>query len=678
MLSGDKTAPTELPQRDVVGACVTRSQRIVLVALVALISLPHVLHLPLWVSANVGLLLAWQATGIARGWRAPPVMVRAIITLAVFVAVFVGFGRVNGQGAGVSLLTLMLALKLSEVVRYRDVVVVLCLCCFVLVTQFLFSQSLGMAVYLLMGCWLVVAGFVHAHIQDSALHQSAHRHALAESARLLALAIPVAAIFFVLFPRLPGPLWGLPANDHGQATTGLSDRMSPGSLSSLAQSDAVALRARFDAAAPPPAARYWRGPVFWDFRNGTWSNNRRAPSLPLASIDVRDDTYTTDITLAPTHNPWLIALDIPLDVDRTYTQSAGATLLAPDDIDQRIRYIAHSATAYTLDAKLPAAARQRALAIPGNGNSQARALGARWAASGSPAEVVADALQMFRQKPFRYTLNAPRTSQANSVDDFLFRTRAGFCEHFAGAFTFVMRAAGIPARVVTGFQGAEHSTVGNYWIVRNADAHAWSEVWLAGRGWIRVDPTAAVAPSRIERGITAAVSDQGDLPFMARRQASSAIYQARMAWDAVNAGWNRWFLAYGPELQQQLFAWLGLAGFGSAIAMLTFGTVGLLGLVSLWLAWRMRPRRIADPVERAWQGVLARLARRGLTPATGEAPQTFAARVAQHRPDLAPAFDMLVDRLVALRYRPAPSATDRGRFITQARAFRPGRAPSPS
>lgn len=647
-----------------------RSRRATLLILVALIYLPHLWHLAYWVSALVALLMAWQALAVARSWAPPPAWLRAFLTLAVVGAVFISFGRINGQDAGVALLTLMLALKLSEVTRYRDVIVIFCLCCFVLATQFLFSQSLLMAAYLVLASWLIVAAFVSAHDQPT---KAGYAHAGAESARMLALAIPVAAVFFVLFPRLPGPLWGLPAN-NSQATTGLADRMSPGSISSLARSDAVALRVRFSGPVPAPAERYWRGPVFWDFHDGSWDNDRHAPTLPAARLSTTGAPTVADITLAPTHNRWLIALDLPLSVNRPYQRSPAGTLLAADDIDQRIRYIARSAIAHTLDAHLGPAARRRALTLPRQGNPRARRLARRWAqASSAPAAVVQKALQMFRQQPFRYTLNAPRTSQSNSVDDFLFSTRAGFCEHFAGAFTFLMRAAGVPARVVTGFQGAEHSTVGDYWIVRDADAHAWSEVWLSGRGWVRVDPTAAVAPSRIESGITSAVSDRSDLPFMARRQSSNLWYQAGMAWDAVNAGWNRWFLAYGPALQQRLFARLGLSGFRTAIIILTLSTVGLLALVSLWLAWRMRPQQTRDPVERAWLAVQRRLARIGLAPRIGEAPRPYCQRVTEQRPDLAEHLGILVDQWVALRYGPAPDAAIREQFIARARRFRPRR-----
>ncbi|HET7315678.1 DUF3488 and transglutaminase-like domain-containing protein [Salinisphaera sp.] len=642
-----------------------------LTALVAVICLPHALHLPVWVSLATAAVLTWNGLRLLLGYAAPSALLRGLLSFAAVAAVLLGFGRINGQTAGVALLVLMLALKLTETIRYRDVVIVLALCCFVLVTQFLFSQSPAMAAYLIAGCWLVVAAFVHIHAgDDTPIAASA-----AESARLLALAIPVAAALFVLFPRLPGPLWGLPTAGGERARTGLSDHMTPGSIAALARSGAVAFRVRFDGPVPPPVERYWRGPVLWDFDHGTWHTGADvARDLAPPEISADGPTVRTDITLEPSHQPWLIALDMPLDTVHRHRRAPGGNWVAPAPIDRRIRYVARSAVTYTLDAHLAPAARRRALALPAHGNPRARALARRWAQrTGTARAVVHSALDFFRRGGFRYTLSPPRTSRDDSVDDFLFSTRAGFCEHFAGAFTFLMRAAGVPARVVTGYQGAQHAPLGDYWIVRDSDAHAWSEVWLAGAGWVRADPTAAAAPERVRAGIRAAVADTGDLPYMAGGHGRDAWYHARMFWDAVDTGWNRWFLAYGPALQQRLFGALGLAGFGAAIAVLTALVVGVLALVSLWLAWRMREIREPDPAVRAWQKLCRRLARIGLARHTGEAPDRYADRVAARRPDLAATITDLAARYSRLRYASGVRLREHRAFIRRARRFRPRR-----
>jgi transglutaminase-like putative cysteine protease len=641
--------------------------RLLLGACLGLIGLPHVLHLPLWVAASAGVLLAWQILAAWRAWPAPNLALRVLLIAAAFIAVFIGFGRVNGESAGVALLLLMMLLKLCEIRRHRDVMVLLSLSCFLLATQFLFSQSLAMAAYLLVATWLLISVFVTANTTGGTL-----RAAAAEAARLLLWAAPIAAALFVLFPRIPGPAWG--PSGPTRAVTGLSDHMRPGSIAALARSDAVAFRVRFPDGTPPPRARYWRGPVLWDFDHGTWRMDageraRSAPAIQRRKARV----LRSVITLAPTAHRWLIALDTPLAADVPSRLDGSATLMSTHAIDTRIRYTVRSALGGRIQPTLDAATRARATRLPAQGNPRARALAARWVASGAaPRSIVAKAQAMFRHQDFHYTLTPPPTSTVNGIDDFLFSTRSGFCEHYAGAFTFLMRAAGIPARVVTGYQGGEHSAAGNYWIVREADAHAWSEVWLADRGWVRVDPTAAVAPARIDAGIGTALAGNPALPFMARAN-GDAWYQARLLWDAVNAGWDRWFLAYGPALQQHFLATLSLSGAGRALGALILIVVGLLVLIAAGMAWRMRRAPHPDQAVRYWQRVARRLSAIGLARVPGEGPLAYAERVARARPDLAVEIRALAVGYARLRYASGTPEHDRQQFINQARAFSPRR-----
>ncbi|GAB3684494.1 transglutaminase TgpA family protein [Salinisphaera aquimarina] len=651
----------------------TASQRLRLAVCLVLIALPHVFHLPLWVLALTVPIVTWQGLAAWRNWPQPGRLVRFLLAAAVFVTVFAAFGRVNGQEAGVSLLLLMLALKLCEIRSHRDAMVFLSLLCFLLITQFLFSQSLAMAAYLILGTWLVVAAFVDIGSRTTT------GIALSDSARLLLQALPIAALLFVLFPRIPGPIWGLPSDAGARAVSGLSDSMSPGSITNLALSEGVALRARFIDGVPPPAQRYWRGPVLWDFNGESWEVNQANRRLPEATVDAGPDSrrWRVDITLEPTRQDWLIALDVPQSVDRESRRGAGATLSSDDDIDTRTRYVATSLSGARLDSRLPATSRRRALLLPVDGNPRARALARHWVDQGlAPPAIVAAALRRFREQPFVYTLSPERTRRNARIDDFLFRTRQGFCEHYAGAFTFLMRAAGVPARVVTGYQGGEAALVGDYWVVRNSDAHAWAEVWLDGQGWTRVDPTAAVAPERIESGVSASLADNSALPYMARA-GGQAWYRLQMLWDGVNAGWNRWFLAYGPQLQQQVLDALGLAGWTRALLALTAAMIAMLALVSLWLAWQMRRRAHPDPVVRAWATVCARLAAAGHPRAVQEGPRAFGERVAASRPDLAVAVRALAQRYVRLRYAPLAGdekqQAERDIFIRHARDFRPSR-----
>jgi len=647
------------------------AQRLRLTACLVIVAAPHLFHLPFWVIALALPVIAWQALAARLAWPAPGRLLRFILAAAAFAAVFAGFGRVNGQEAGVSLLLIMLSLKLCELRSHRDAMVFLSLLCFLLVTQFLFSQSLAMAAYLIIGTWLIIAAFVDIASVTST------RTALADSTRLLMQALPVAALLFVLFPRIPGPIWGLPSDAGARATSGLSDSMSPGSIADLALSDGVALRARFAGEAPPPAERYWRGPVLWDYNGRSWEINQANRRLPAATVTRagNSQSWPVDITLEATRHDWLIALDVPTAINRSAQQGAGATLHADDDIDTRTRYLATSITGGVLDGNLAETSRRRALLLPSAGNPRARDLAERWVHEDlAPTAIVDAALGRFREQPYRYTLSPAPVSRDAGIDDFLFDTREGFCEHYAGAFTFLMRAAGIPARVVTGYLGGEPALVGDYWIVRNSDAHAWAEVWLAGRGWVRVDPTAAVAPDRIDSGISGSLADNSALPYMAR-SSGSGWYRAQMVWDAVNAGWDRWFLAYGPQLQQQVLDKLGLAGWTRALLALTAGVIGLLVLVSVWIGWQMRRRRHPDPVVRAWQQICQRLGAAGYPRADNEGPRDYANRVASARPDLAATLGALVERYIRLRYAPVECSDtqEADLFISKAARFRPRR-----
>ena len=647
----------------------SRKERLALVGLALFVSAGHIAHLPVWLSGLALLLFIWQGWAHWQGRPSPPGWLRGGATLGVFACVFFGIGQLTGQTAGVALLALMTTLKLSELQRQRDAEIVLLLCCFVLATEFLFSQSLVMALYLVAGLVAIVTVFVYVHTLAG---PGRLRHAIGEAATLTVLAIPLAGLCFVLFPRLPGPLWHLGGGEDSAAVTGLSDRMSPGAISQLARSQRVALRARFDGPAPPPRARYWRGPVLWDFADNTWYNRADGPDLAGANVMAQGPTQSVTITLEARDQPWLIALDTPLSADRDYRLGAGATLIADTPINERIRYRTRSALQRRLDPDLSRAARARALALPPAGNPRTRALARRLAVDTDSHGALADrAMKWLTAHDFVYTLRPPETSSRNAVDDFLFRTRAGFCEHYAGAMVYLMRAAGVPARVVTGYLGAEPALYGDYWIVRDANAHAWAEIWQPGTGWVRVDPTRAVAPARIDHlpengrdSVGAGGNARANEPL------TGLFYRGRMAWDGMNAAWNQWFLAYGPALQKGLMQRLGLNSQGAGVVVLTLAGVGLLALASLFMLWRMRPARTHDPVLRAWQGVERRMARTGRPRACHEPASQWAARLAPTMPRNGPELIALAADYEALRYDPRTAAAERRNFQRKARRFR--------
>ena len=286
----------------------------------------------------------------------------------------------------------------------------------------------------------------------------------------------------------------------------------------------------------------------------------------------------------------------------------------------------------------------------------------------APQAIIAAALQHFANQPFHYTLRPPLLMNQHSIDQFVFETRRGFCEHYASAFTFMMRAAGIPARVVTGYQGAERN--GDYYIVRQSDAHAWSEVWLEGRGWVRIAPTAAVAPERVELGLGGALPASEPIPGLARLGRGTLV-QLQLRWDQVNAAWNRWVLAYGPELQQNIMSALGMPGLRALLITLTVLTLSSLLIINLLVARAHQSELERDPVQRIWRRFLGKLKRAGLAPQLHEGPIDLSQRVARERPQLADDAQRISQLYVHLRY--ASRQTDPvllKRFRQRVRQFR--------
>ncbi len=633
----------------------------------ALVLAPHALTLPLWISLS-WLLFALLATRAGRAtW---PGWLKMLLAIAGTAGVLLQYGSVIGPQGGVALLVFLSGAKLLETQSARDRFGLLFVGCFLLVAYFLNSQSLAMAAYMIVAAIALVAGLI-ANLQPA----PELRATLATAGRMLVQALPLALLLFVLFPRLQGPLWGLP--QQGAAQTGLSDRMSPGDFSQLALSDEIAFRVEFGGGtarlAPATDSLYWRGPVLWDFDGRTWQTRLAVPPNPVRGEGLGDAVSYT-ITLEPHRQRWLFLLGLPQRLPPLQAT------LGPDlqwqtktPITQRLRYSIDANLDYRLDAAgLSAATRARTLALP-EGNPQTLALARRWAAEQPDAGIlVQQALRHFRREPFFYTLKPPLLG-ANSVDDFLFRTRRGFCEHYASAFVILMRAAGVPARVVTGYQGGELNPLGGYWIVRQRDAHAWAEVWLDKQGWTRIDPTAAVEPNRIERGLDAALAG---LPTPERRAGlvdlnANWLLPLRLSWDLLNNQWNQWVLGYNQDRQRQFLARLnpflatwqgmawGLAGAGG----------GLLLLMAL-LAIPRLARAKTDPAHRAYQRFCQRMHRIGITRGDAEGPDDFACRAAALCPEQAEAITHISQLYLGLRYGQA-EAEKLGELEKRVSAFRP-------
>ncbi|MBU1424138.1 MAG: DUF3488 and transglutaminase-like domain-containing protein [Gammaproteobacteria bacterium] len=613
-----------------------------LTACILLVSAPHAEHLPLWVSAVCIALLAWRAYLTYSGNPLPARWLLLGITVVCVLGIAVSYHRLFGREVGVTLLILLITLKLLELRTVRDATVLIYLSCFIIITNFFYSQSIPTALYMLFTLLVIMATWVQ--MQTGTL---AFKPRLRIAGVLLLQAIPLSLIIFVLFPRVQGPLWGMPQDAY--ASSGLSDTMAPGTMSRLSLSDAVTFRVTFNDKVPTREQMYWRGPVLWDYDGTTWKRGRNATLQRPVLTDAGNPVDYT-VTLEPHNKRWLFVLDLPEKISIPADLAPDFQELSQKPVSSRIRYSATSLLSYRASLNEPPQQLQRALALPQGYNPQARKLAAEWrASSNSDVAVINTALAYFNQNGFEYTLEPPLLG-LNGVDEFLFGTKKGFCEHYAGSFVVLMRAAGIPARVVTGYQGGEYNELGGYYILRQYDAHAWAEVWLRDRGWVRIDPTAAISPTRIQDGLNAALPGNIALPFLARTQ-SPFLLKLRFNLDALTNEWNQWVLGYDTERQ---FAFLTRMGMEDitwqklALNMLA-GVALLTGIFTLIMLRRLVVRR-TDAVQAAWLKACRKLEKAGLPRAPHEGAMDYAERIAAARPDLAEDIYDIAARYASLRY----------------------------
>ena len=632
----------------------------------ALVAAPHVQRLPWWLSGLAAMLIVWRANIARTRSKLPPRVAVIGIVLVASAGVYFQYGTMFGRDAGVALLVVMLGLKLLEMSNRRDALLLIFLSYFLVITNFLYSQTIPTALYMLACVWFITAAMIgvnYARPARSVVPQ------MRTSAVLLAQAAPLMLVLFVLFPRVHGPLWGMPS-DAQRASTGLSDSMAPGSVTDVALSDAVAFRVAFTSPMPEPKSMYWRGPVLWDYDGRTW----RAPPRRYAkmSYDAEYKPVEYSVTLEPHGKVWLFALDLPGILPPRTLATSDFQLISPRPVATRLRYEMTSFLEYRYGVNDPQSLLDQALALPAGFNPRtlelANSLKARHK---TDRAIVEAAYAMFGRERFFYTLSPPPLG-THMVDEFLFDTKSGFCEHYASAFAVLMRAAGIPARVVTGYLGGEINPIGDYVIVRQAEAHAWTEVWLRGTGWVRVDPTAAVSPARLERGITT-VDAAGTLPLFMRSD-NPVMRRMRLTWDSLANSWNQWVLGYTPERQRSLLTRVGLDdATWRTLAGLLLGFVGAVVLVIAFFTLRRLRVRVDDPVQRAYLAFCRKLAARGLARAPAEGPLAYARRIAQSRPDLAGAVADFVALYVSLRYARAARETGVARLKKLAHDFRPSK-----
>lgn len=624
---------------------IPRSSLIWLLVAQALVMVPYLPHLPIWmIGLWVGCSL-WRVQIVRMRAEYPGTLVKCTLLLATAAGVFFSRGSLIGLDAGAALLMAAFILKLLEMRTRRDALVLIFLGFFCVVVGYLFEDSLLWAVFTLLTVSTLLAALIG--LQQAAL-ASNPVSTLKLALKLLLQAVPLMVLLFLFFPRLE-PLWSLPQPSN-KGITGLSDSMAPGDIAQLSRSAALVFRASFEGPIPPHSQLYWRGLSLEQFDGRRWSQSGRAMVSQAPDWQKRGDPVTYSIVMEPSGRPWLLALDIGETRLADVRQMNDFRLQRRHPIEQTLLYGVSSWPNAVRETQLSEGALRQNLQLPPRGNPQAR----QWAADLSRRHPYADALvdammAHFSDEPYHYTLKPPVLG-ADSIDDFLFSSRSGFCAHYAGAMTFVLRAAGIPARVVAGYQGGELNPDGQYLSVRQFDAHAWVEYWQPGIGWRSVDPTAAVAPQRIEQGLEQALA--ADEPFLENAPFSTLRYRnlpwlnsLRLSWDSLNYGWQRWVLGYQGQ-QQVLVLSRWFSGFDGAAFF--GGAAAIIGLLALWL---FKPwQRESDPQLRLFKAFERLLARHGVRRRQAEGANDFSRRAALQFPAHATAILAFVIEFEAQRY----------------------------
>lgn len=606
----------------------------------------HADHVPLWATAAALLWAGWRFAHELRPVRLPSPFAKIGVTLLLVVAVFAQFKTVNGLSAGTALLVVMGSLKLLETHTQRDRGIVIGASLFLLLAACLDRQSMVRAPLYLIHAWICCAAL---GVTTRGNVGVSNRTIALLAARSLLLALPLALVLFLFFPRMAGAFWTLPQSEG--ATTGLSDSMSPGSISSLSESDEPAFRVHFETDPPPPEERYWRGPVLHDFDGYTWRQNP-GQYYVRSPLQFEGKEYRYSVTLEPSSERWWFALDTVVEAPdrRRVRLTFDQQLVGNDAVTRLITYNAVSYTQTRSEGPVPLIARRIDTRLPPDRNRRSVALAkAMRARAGSDQQYIASVLDLFRQGGFEYTLTPPLLN-LDSVDDFLFNSKRGFCGHYASAFVTMMRAADIPARVVTGYQGGEWNPIRKYYLIRQSDAHAWAEVWLDGRGWTRVDPTAVVAPERLRRGVLDLLPDSGSATARMLRQVTW-LADVRQTWDAANDWWNERVVHFDFRTQIDLLRWLGFDAPDWRILgyLLAAGLIAWL-IVIAWHVGRTSRRTPADRLARAYEKLCSKLASAGAPREPHEGPLAYAIAIATRRPDLSVSASGLLMSYADLRY----------------------------
>ncbi len=628
-----------------------------------------------WVPSFFLLTLAMKFWMEPKGYRLRCAIWKLVLAAVTLAAIFFSYGSLKGIEPGVSVLVVLMSLKILEAHTAREFQVMVMIAWMLCLCGFFLSQDFAIALCLLAAFALLLVALIQFHGGSSS---ESFWSPVSATCKLLAQAAPLVVLLFLLFPRI-NTAFRFEIRDLRSAASGFSDRLSPGSIASLTNSSDIAFRAEFpDRKTRPPGPMYWRGIVMWHCEGMEW----RAPYAPASSSDSStqspgDKAIRQRITIAPHGARWMFALDRPFEVPPKAMLARGNYLWSVQPIRKARRYEVISSLEVT-GKELQPRERKEALELPASISPAVRDLAQSWIARNSknPRATVNSALQFFRTQRFRYSLS-PGEYKKNDLDEFLFHRRVGFCEHYATSFATLMRLTGTPARVVVGYLGGEYNDLGRFFLVRQADTHAWCEVWLPDSGWTRVDPTSAVAPGRasldlnsfLERRIASGEMETRRSAFVTQLTRSAIFTNIRLAWEALNYEWDARVLGFDADTQESLLASVGIAKRGPflLIAETLVLAAALLVIYAGWMQLRSRSR--VDRVKALYKRFCREAARLGVRRSPWEGPSDFSKRAAQLLPKESERIRQISDTYIALRYSPKSATIILDRFARGVSAF---------
>lgn len=641
---------------------------IILLLGLLLVVFPNFSHLPLWLNFVIFTLILWRGCYELQLCKIPGKFILFLLTIMLLTGIIFSYHTLIGRNAGSAMLLGLLCLKLFEIKSFRDIALIINLALFSIVINFLFNQTIPVAFAMLLALIFLFSALIsYQHdykklnkikpLPLSLIRANEKQH-FKLAFKMLLQAIPFAIILFILFPRVDGPLWGLP-EDAFSATTGLSDTVSPGRISQLSNNTSVAFRVKFNSAIPKSNMLYWRGPVMWNFDGYNWTapEKERVALKKIQFTGVGTKTHYT-ITLQPHNNFWMFALDIPSNLPTNSQLTTDIQVLSALPVQKLTRYKLSSYTSYMLP-KNSKITMERYLRLPeshstasGSNLSKSRKLINELKDKSNPLNTVKNVLNYFSTQDFYYSRQLPLLYN-NPVDEFLFETKRGYCEHYASSFTVLMRLAGIPARIITGYQGGEINPIDNYMTIRQSDAHAWSEVYLEEKGWVRIDPTAAIPADNIENTEDALrLNSNSKKPSYLYNSnwLSKQMKQMRFAWDAINNRWNQWVLGYNNKRQKAFFAAIGIPEITwQGLSQLLFSILAILtGILALNIF--SNKNKTKNKVKNNYSKFLNKLKKHKLIKATSEGANDFCHRAIIKLPEQKNAIIQITLLYQQLRY----------------------------